>query len=398
MTGSLTIKNGKYYAILNLYEDGVRKKKWICTDLPEKGNKRKAERFLRDILTEYEKKEHLNRTGVLFSNYMRQWLKEIARTVDDVTLQGYVTTAEKHVLPYFDEKETRLVDMDYAVLQEYLDFKSENGRLDGRGGLSPKSLRAHKNIISQTLDMAIKNKIIDTNPCQFVVLPPLERYESSYYNEKQLARLFSVLEGDPMLPLVKIAALYGLRRSELLGLKWDSIDFDNNTMMIRHTVAKVTKVVAKDKTKNKSSRRTFPLTSEAQEIFRQAKTDEHKNRIVFGKDYQENDYVFKWPDGHPYSPDYISHRFNDLLKKHGLPHIRFHELRHSCASMLIAMDWSLKDVQEWLGHSDIQMTANIYSHLDIGRKKNIANSLEDRFSKGGGRQVVDGKNRFEKTG
>ena len=80
-----------------------------------------------------------------------------------------------------------------------------------------------------------------------------------------------------------------------------------------------------------------------------------------------------------YSPDYISHRFNDLLKKHNLPHIRFHELRHSCASMLISMDWTLKDVQEWLGHSDIKMTANIYSHLDVSRKNNIAASLAERF-------------------
>ena len=84
-------------------------------------------------------------------------------------------------------------------------------------------------------------------------------------------------------------------------------------------------------------------------------------------------------DGHTYSPDYVSHRFNDLLKKHSLPHIRFHELRHSCASMLIAMGWSLKDVQEWLGHSDVKMTANIYAHLDTTRINNIAESLAEKF-------------------
>ena len=150
-------------------------------------------------------------------------------------------------------------------------------------------------------------------------------------------------------------------------------------MTIRHTVSKVTEVVAKDKTKNASSRRTFPLTPETLEIFRAAKCQEEQNRIAFGREYQENRYVFKWPDGHTYSPDYVSHRFNDLLKKHNLPHIRFHELRHSCASMLIAMGWTLKDVQEWLGHSDIQMTANIYSHLDVGRKACIAAALTEKF-------------------
>ena len=150
-------------------------------------------------------------------------------------------------------------------------------------------------------------------------------------------------------------------------------------MTIRHTVSKVTEVVAKDKTKNASSRRSFPLSPEAEAIFRRAKELEQQNRVAFGQEYRESPYVFKWPNGKPYSPDYISHRFNDLLKKHELPHIRFHELRHSCASMLLDMGFTLKDVQEWLGHSDIKMTANIYAHLDTARKSSIADSLADKF-------------------
>ena len=379
MTGSLTIKNGKYYAVLNVYENGKRKKKWICSDLPEKGNKRKADQFLREKLAEYERMEGIVRSDVLFSDYVRIWLEQIARKVDTVTMQGYRVTADTHILPYFDEKKTALANVDYKILQQYIDLKHQSGRLDGKGGLSPKSIRAHKNVISQALDMAVKNKLIPTNPCQFVILPPLARYESTFYNDKQLKALFEALRDDPLLPLVKITALYGLRRSELLGLQWDSVDFEAKTMTIRHTVSKVTEVVAKDKTKNASSRRTFPLTPEALEIFKAAKCQEEQNRIAFGREYQQNSYVFKWPDGHTYSPDYVSHRFNDLLKKHSLPHIRFHELRHSCASMLIAMGWTLKDVQEWLGHSDIQMTANIYSHLDVGRKASIAAALTEKF-------------------
>ena len=379
MTGSLTVKNGKYYAVLNVYENGKRKKKWICTDLPEKGNKRKAEQFLREKLAEYERMEGIVHSDVLFCEYVAIWLEQIARTVDVVTMQGYRFTAESHVIPYFQEKKTKLSDVDCKALQQYIDHKHKYGRLDGKGGLSAKSLREHKNVISQTLDMAVKNKLIPSNPFQFVILPPLERHETKFYNEVQLKALFSALENDPMLPLVKITVLYGLRRSELLGLQWDSIDLDRNTMTIRHTVSKVTEVVAKDKTKTASSHRTFPLVPEAVEIFKAAKCQEQQNRLAFGKEYQENPYVFKWPDGHTYSPDYVTHRFQDLLKIHNLPPIRFHDLRHSCASLLIAMNWSLKDVQEWLGHSDIQMTANIYSHLDIARKTTIAASLADKF-------------------
>lgn len=379
MTGSLTIKNGKYYAVINVYENGKRKKKWICSGLPEKGNKRRAEQFLREKIAEYERMEGLVRSDLLFSDYVRIWLEQIARKVDTVTMQGYQVLADGHILPYFDEAKIALSDIDHKALQRYIDTKHRNGKLNGKGGLSPRSLKLHKNIINQTLNLALQNKLILSNPCQFVVLPQSFRYESSFYNDRQLKELFAALDDDPLLPLVKITALYGLRRSELLGLQWDSIDFEAQTMTIRHTVSKVTEVVAKDKTKNASSRRTFPLTPEAIEIFRAAKSQEAQNRIAFGREYQENNYVFKWADGHTYSPDYISHRFNDLLKKHNLPHIRFHELRHSCASMLISMGWTLKDVQEWLGHSDIKMTANIYSHLDTARKSNIAAALADKF-------------------
>lgn len=379
MTGSLTVKNGKYYAVLNVYENGKRKKKWLSTNLPEKGNKRKAEQFLREKLAEYERMEGIVHSDIRFSDYIRIWLEQIARKVDDVTMQGYQVLADGHILPYFDQTGVALCDVDYKTIQRYIDVKHQSGRVDGKGGLSPRTMKLHKNIINQALNLAVQNKLLLANPCQFVVMPKTVRYESSFYSDSQLKAMFTALRDDPIFPLVKITALYGLRRSELLGLQWDSIDFDAKTMTIRHTVSKVTEVVAKDKTKNASSRRTFPLVADALEIFTQAKCQEQQNRLAFGREYQENNYVFKWADGHTYSPDYISHRFNNLLKKHNLPHIRFHELRHSCASMLIAMGWTLKDVQEWLGHSDIKMTANIYSHLDVARKNNIAASLADKF-------------------
>ena len=380
MTGSLTVKGGKYYAVLNIYENGKRKPKWINSGLPEKGNKRKAEAFLREKIAEYERLEGIVQTDILFADYIRHWLTHIARKVDEVTMQGYKTLADGHILPYFDQKKVPVRSLDHTMIQRYMDEKYQHGRLDGKGGLSPRSLRLHKNIISQALDLAVQSKLIPANPCQFVELPQNVRYESTFYNAKQLQDLFKAFQGDELLPLVKITALYGLRRSELLGLQWDSLDLEAGTMTIRHTVSKVTEVVAKDKTKNASSRRTFPLTPEAVEIFTKAKEQEKRNRAMFGREYQENPYVFKWPDGHPYSPDYISHHFAKVLKRHGLPHIRFHELRHSCASMLINMGFTLKDVQEWLGHSDIKMTANVYSHLDNARKNTIAAMLMQNVS------------------
>ena len=379
MTASLQVKNGKFYVVINSYENGKRKQTWVATHLPEKGNKRKAEQMRLDVLREYEQKAGLIRSDVTFADYVRYWLQQAKRRVDEVTYQGYETLAVGHILPYFDKSGIKLQDITRAHLQAYIDEKAANGRKDGKGGLSARSLHLHKNILNQTLTEAVRNELLTGNPCQYVDLPTSERFQASYYTATQLQTLMDAIEGEPIAPLVKIDIFYGLRRSEILGLKWDCIDFERRTVTIKHTVSKVTKVVAKDKTKNNSSRRSFPLLQGACEIFLQLKAEEEEKRKLMGKAYHDNDYVFKWPDGHPFSPDYVSKRFAKLLAKYELPHIRFHELRHSCASFLINSGYTLKDVQEWMGHSDIKMTADIYGHLDVSRKHGMAGSISNLF-------------------
>ncbi len=375
MTGCLQIKKDMYYIVLNTYENGKRKQRWISTGLSAKGNKRKAEQLLREALHEYELKSGAVTSDVTLADYVRHWLTIAQRRVDPVTYQGYEVLANDHVLPYFDALGVKLQEVTLPLLQAYFDEKAVHGRKDGKGGLSARSLVLHKNILSQTLDEAVKAGLLPSNPCQFLTLPKGKRYESTFYTAEQLRTLFAAIKDEPIYPLIKVTSIYGLRRSEVLGLKWDSVDFDRGTVTIKHTVSKVTKAVEKDKTKNASSYRSFPLLPEAAEIFKAAKATEEENRRLFGREYQENDYIFKWPDGRPFSPDYVSERFSNLLKRNGLPHIRFHELRHSCASLLINQGFNLKDVQEWMGHADIKMTANIYGHLDVKRKQDMALQL-----------------------
>ena len=382
MTGSLQIKNDKYYLVLNLTQQGKRRQRWISTGLPVKGNKRRAAQLLQETLQQYQQQSGILPSSIRFSAYIRHWLEQVRRRVDEVTYQGYETLAKCHILPYFDRSGLLLQQIARADLQAYLDEKASDGRNDGKGGLSPKSIRLHKNILYQTLNEAVKNGLITSNPCQLLDLPSVPRYEASFYTHEQLKALLQAAKVDPLYPLIQIAILYGLRRSELLGLKWDSIDFVQKTLTVRHTVSKVTKAVAKDKTKTASSYRSFPLTEEAALIFRQLKAEENRNRRLMGSAYQENDYLFKWPDGRPFPPDYVSHHFSRLLKNHDLPHIRFHELRHSCASLLLNSGFTLKDVQEWMGHSDISVTANIYGHLDIARKQTLAASLTGLLQSG----------------
>lgn len=380
MTGCLQVKNGKFYVVLSVYEEGKRKRKWLSTGLPERGNKRRAEQMLREKLREYELRGGETHTDVTLSDYIRHWLTLAKKRVDEVTFQGYEVLAKSQLLPYFDRSGVLLQDVTLKVLQAYIDEKAARGRIDGKGGLSPRSLRLHKNILNQTIDEAVKMGLLKSNPCIYLELPKTERYPAKFYSAQQLNELLEAIRDEPLYPLIKTTALYGLRRSEVLGLKWDSVDFENNTLTIRHTVSKVTKAVEKDKTKNASSHRTFPLLPEVRTLLLAERAAENENRRLFGEEYHENEYIFKWDDGRPYSPDYVTDKFSDLLKKYGFPHIRFHELRHSCASLLINSGFNLKDVQEWMGHSDIKMTANIYGHLDNARKQGMAEALSASFS------------------
>lgn len=192
--------------------------------------------------------------------------------------------------------------------------------------------------------------------------------------------MFNCFKDEPLYPLIYFTTIYGLRRSEVLGLKWDSIDFIKNTLTIKHTVVRFSELVEKDSTKNNSSFRSYPLTDETRHMLIDLKSQEETNRKLFCKEYIESDYIFKWNSGAEYSPNYVTQKFKSLLEKYNLPHIRFHDLRHSCASLLIANGFQLKDISEWLGHSDIQTTANIYGHLDVERKNKIATSMSNTFN------------------
>lgn len=382
MTGSLQEKRGKYYAVINLKVEGKRKQKWVYTGYEVMGNKKKAQKALRDILREYELKEDIIRTDISFSDYIRHWLTTIKISVDIITYQGYEASAKTHILPYFDNTGVKLEDINYMDIQEYFNLKYASGRVDGKGGLSPKTLRTHKIVIQQSLKEAVRHNLLLSNPCEFVKLPQLERYDYKYYSIDEMNMFLECIKDEPICDLIRLVFIYGLRRSEALGLKWDCFNFDTNSFIIKHTVSKCTKTVAKDKTKNKASYRSFPLNAEGKAIVMRAKQKETENKKLFGSEYYESDYIFKWEDGRPYSPDYVSHKFRDLLKRNNFRHIRFHDIRHSTASYLLSEGYEIKDVQEWLGHSDIKMTGNIYGHLSTQRKNKISeammNSLEGR--------------------
>ena len=179
-----------------------------------------------------------------------------------------------------------------------------------------------------------------------------------------------------------VSLYYGLRKSEDLGLRWSAINFSRNTLTINHTVVKSKTIIEKDTTKSYSSRRTFELLPEVREVLIALKSRENENRKLFGKQYIKNNHVFKWADGTPYRPDGVTRGFQRALERHGLKKMRFHDLRHSTASILVDKGWDILQIKDWLGHSDIDTTANIYAHISHNRKVSMAKDLHNMLSFG----------------
>lgn len=386
LTGSLQEKRGIYQCVLNLKdENGKRRLKWISTGLPIKGNKRKAEKILQDLITKYSAFDFSSgNMNVKFSDYAQKWLESKKGKVEKSTWDGYYNTVMKHIVPYFSKLAIDIKDVKPSHIDDYYNYKFRSGRRDNKGGLSMCSLKAHRFVLKCILGNALSvDEIINKNPAANVALPKFEKVKEQhgvFLNQEQANEMLKTFDNHPLQPLVFIALCYGLRRSEVLGLKWKAINLEENTLKIEHTVVKGLTIERKDRTKSTSSKATYKLTPKAKEIFENLKAKQEENKKLFGGEYVKSDYVFTWQDGKPFRPDYVTKGFQKVLKKSGFAHMRFHDLRHSCASILHDKGWSLKKIQEWLRHSDIETTGNIYVHILKSRQVIESDDIDDTFS------------------
>lgn len=316
----------------------------------------------------------------MFTDYIETWLEKAENRVDIVTYEGYKQYAEKHIIPYFKPLRLKLHEVSLSHIEDYYNYKAKAGRLDGKsGGLSYRSIKLHSVVFNLVFKEALRNKLVKENPCTYAELPKnaiKSKKRVDFYTPEECQEVLKLIRGRPLYNMVYITFMYGLRRSELMGLKWSAIDFDANTVKIEHTVVANYTVVAKDKTKNGSSERTYPLLPDIREILLNLKMKQDKNRECMGNCYIDNDYVFTKEDGSTYYPSYPTHEFKKASVRYNFRHIRFHDLRHSCASMLISKGWQMKDISEWLGHSDIGTTMDIYGHLSMEHKRKLGDSLE----------------------
>lgn len=400
VAGHLRNKRDYYHIVLSYKDfDGKRKTPPISTGLPVKSNKKRAEAMLQKAKAEKEQEleqERLRReaqkadmnpvmgpSNITFTAYMATWLDMMQSNVAKTTFNAYSNNVKRKIIPYFDEQHPglKLTDLTPIHIQEYYIYERKEHKVSNNT-----LLRRHANI-RKALQYALKVGMISSNPAVLVERPKPSDYKATFCNADELSAILQAVKGDPIGFAVITAAYYGLRRSEVVGLKWNAINFKKKTITIRHTVTQTNVdgkfvLVQEDRTKNKSSFRTLPLVAPYEAMLMQMKARQEHNRALCGSFYNTEylDYIYVNDVGDLIKPDYITVRFQNFLRKNNFRHIRYHDLRHSCASLLLANGVNLKQIQEWLGHSTISTTGNIYAHLEVDSKRASAEAIMGLFS------------------
>lgn len=360
ITGSVQIKKGYLFLVINLTDEyGQRKQKWISTGLPEKGNRREASRLLAEKIQEYQCGGEVEFSKEIpFHEWMAKWLEDIKNSVRPNTYDLYCLQVNRSIIPYFKEHPISLQCIGVKELNGYYRFKLKS--------CSPKTVKKHRSNIQLALEAARMEKLIPYNPNTDIKISTANQvpFTPGYYDSDTVARLLKAAEGDTLEAVIFLTTCFGFRRSEVLGLEWSAVDFQKNTISVFKTAVVTTEgTLYQERTKNKSSRRVLPMSDEVKTYLLRLYNHQQQMKKLFGGEYIDNDLICKRDNGDPLKPDYVSRHFAEVLKNNDLPKIRFHDLRHSAATILISMGFTMKEVSEWLGHSDISTTMNIYAHV-----------------------------------
>ena len=243
--------------------------------------------------------------------------------------------------------------------------------------LSVTTIKHHHQNISNALSDAVRRGIIYVNSASSAKTPKAEKYKAEFLNPEQVDNLLLLVKGTVIEIPVILCALYGFRRSEVLGLTWKYVDFVNRTITVAETVQQNTGGSYTDTPKTDSSYRTLPMLDSAYTLLEAHKRLQEERKRLMGESYIDSDYVCTWNDGKHISPNYLTSQFNKIIKNSTLPPIRLHDLRHSAASNLLNRGLSVVQVQEWLGHSSAATTLNFYAHADKTSKQAVADAVQN---------------------
>lgn len=325
------------------------------------------------------------------SLWVRQWLEKYKKPAIKVTTyQSYWRMYRSHI-EKAEIAKTALSKLKTSQLQEFYNSLWTEGRSDGKGGLSPRMVRYVYILINGALEQAIRNGLIEKNVNQYVTIPGKEHKEIVPMSASEVELFLKKCKDERLYPLYLLAFYTGMRKGELLGLQWSDISLEKKQLTVIHNLAIIShNDIETDQPrkyelilttpKSAKSKRTIPLDDFVIEQLLIHKEHQNQEKEIYKDIYNDQDMVFCQEDGDYMNPRYVLQNFQDLLKKAGLPKYRFHDIRHTVASLLINNNENPKAVQELLGHSTISTTLDIYTFMEDQTKRNAVSKLSGILS------------------
>lgn len=339
-----------------------------------KGTKKQAEKVMVQMLSEMNQGIFIHESTKTLEQFLLEWLDTYIRpTKSPTTTKRYVEQVEKYIIPALGKK--KLQDLKSMDIQKFYNALAEKSPLSDKP-LSAKSIKnIHMNFLG-ALGQAVKMDLIKKNPAKHVEVPKTKKYQAEVYTPEEVQTLLeNVIDTDMEVPIALLVGL-GLRRGEVLALRWQDVDLERGKVCIRRNMVKVGKEIIFKDPKTETSNREIELPSTLLKLLQVERKRYLTNKLKMGEQFEDNDLVVCWDDGKCINPDTLSQKFRRLIERIGLKHIRLHDLRHTNATLMLEYGVNIKVAQQRLGHASISTTMDIYSHVTEKVEKEAADKLD----------------------
>lgn len=375
MTGNIrkriTSKGVSYQLVLEKGIDarGKRQREYFTYPTKKEAEKAKSEK-----LDQLNKGTYIQPTKITIKNLLDEWVEVYVKPqLAPSTLRGYLVNINNHIIPYIGN----------ILLQQLtpINVQEMYTKLEKKK-LSPRSIKYVHTTLREALQYAFKMQMIPRNVCDFVSTPKQIKYKAQVYDQEEVKQLLTLCQNTNMEVPITLAVGIGLRRGEVLGLKWSDVDFKNGYLTVQTNLVSIKGKLIFSTPKTSAGNRTIAIPEYIIILLKKHKLEQSKNRFALGNSYNNHDLVCCKEDGNPINPSNFSQKFNRFLSKTNLKHIRFHDLRHTCATLMLTYGIPAKVASQRLGHSNISITLDTYSHVLNEVEQQVATTFDKKlFSK-----------------
>jgi len=305
---------------------------------------------------------YIEQTNMKLGNWLKKWVKGRKSSLAYSTYRNYEMMIRNHLIPTLGR--TKLKELNARQVQELLNYKLEHGKVNGEGGLSASSVKYIYTTLHAALEQAVKERLIPNNICVAVEVPKKQEETKLHtWNNKQVMQFLNHAKDFRFYEVFFLALNTGMRKGELLGLKWQDINFSKNKIEVKRQLTRTDEGLIFKKVKTKSGNRTIPVTDEVAKFLKSHKIRQSEQRLALGDGYNQNDLIACNGIGNALDGRNLNREFKKIIDKAGLPEIRFHDLRHTFSTTYLQNGGNIKTLQQILGHSSITVTIDTYSHV-----------------------------------